>query len=498
MAKGTLGVRVANRNDIPGFEAPTDALDSSAQPDWLNDLGPEEKTPAVYWWLVAIIVLIWTIGGLVAWEEAPTMFLLLVLAVPIGLIARTIGTERDLKWIPSWLVLGYVAKMVASSGRYWVLAALYGGVGDAVGYHGNGIRNAEILRAFQLPEFGTGTEFVQVFTGVLYVPYTPTMLGGFFIFATLAFLGQVLLYAAFRRAFDSAGLKWYAFLIFFFPNLLYWPSSLGKDALMMFFIGIAAYGAVRLFADYQPRWLPVLAIGVAGAGVIRSHIGLLIMVSVGAAIAIGRRPRLQEANFRRLVSLAGLTLVMAGALAWAIADFGIDLSGGINDQLVQEELDPVFSNVEEQTDKGGSAVEGGAIRSLTDIPDGILRVLFRPLPYDAHNLQALVNSIIEGSFLLALFIWRFPAIIKNFRRKWRDPYMVFALTYTAGFVFGHSAVLNLGIMARQRSQAIPLVIVILVELGAMGVKRRERQAALAQESELVASEPAFQKALPSL
>lgn len=450
------------------------------QPDWMNQLSHKEEAPPLYWWMVFIIVMIWAVGGLLGWVEARTMAYLLVLTIPIGLVARTIGRDSDRTWIPHVIVLGYVAKILASTGRYWALVVLYGGSGDAAGYHGSGVRFAPIWRALEIPgptgllDFWTGTDFVDKFTGLLYVPHIPTMLGGFYLFATLAFLGQVLFYATFRRVFPAAGLKWYAFLIFFFSNLLYWPSSIGKDSLMLLFIAIASYGAVRLFSEYRPRWLPVLMFGVAGAGIIRSHMGLLIMLSLGAAIALGRRPQLKEANFRRLVSLAGMALVLAGALAFAIQDFGIDLSGGINDELVQEELDPVFSGVESQTDKGGSAVEGNAIRSIADVPQGVLRVLFSPLPYEAHNAQALVNSVLEGTFLLGLFVWRMPAIVRNFRKRWREPYMMYALVYVTGFIFGHSAVLNLGIMARQRSQAIPLVLVILVGLGGLGTKRVRR------------------------
>jgi len=443
----------------------------------MDQISHKEEAAPLYWWFVFIVVLIWIVGGLLGWVEARTMALLLVLSIPIGLITRTIGRDSDRTWIPTVIVVGYVAKILASTGRYWVLVELYNGSGDAAGYHGSGVRNAPIWRALELPgptgliDYWTGTDFVDKLTGLLYVPHIPTMLGGFFLFATLAFLGQILFYATFRRVFPAAGLKWYAFLIFFFPNLLYWPSSIGKDSLMLVFIAIASYGAVRLFSEYRTRWLPVLMFGVAGAGIIRSHMGLLIMLSLGAAIALGRRPKLKEANFRRLVSLAGMALVLGGAVVFAIQDFGIDLSGGINDQLLQEELDPVFSGVESQTDKGGSAVEGNAIRSIADIPQGVLRVLFSPLPYEAHNAQALVNSVLEGTFLLALFVWRMPAMIRNFRKKWRDPYMVYSLVYVTGFIFGHSAVLNLGIMARQRSQAIPLVLVILVGLGGLGTKR---------------------------
>lgn len=464
--------------ELPGGQ-PTPGREAD-QPDWLSDLALREETPPEYWALVSLIVLIWLVGGLLGWVEARTMALLLVLTIPIALIARTFGRDGDREWIPKVVIAGYAAKIVASSARYWVLVELYGGSGDATGYHGSGVKNAPIWRSFELPpptgllDYWTGTDFVDKLTGLLYVPHVPTMLGGFYIFATLAFFGQILFYATFRRSFSKAGLKWFAFLIFFYPNIAYWPSSIGKDALMLMFIGIASYGIVRLFEDYRPRWLPVLMFGVAGAGIIRSHMALLIMLSLGAAIALGRRPKLKAANFRRLVSLAGMALVLAAAVAFVIQDFGIDLSGGINQQLVEEELDPVFENVEEQTDKGGSSVEGSAIRSVADVPAAIIRVLFSPLPYEAHNFQALLSAVFEGAFLAGLFVWRMPAIIRNFRRKWREPYMTYALVFVVGFIFGHSAVLNLGLMTRQRSQVMGLLLVVLVEMGGLGVKRARR------------------------
>lgn len=235
---------------------------------------------------------------------------------------------------------------------------------------------------------------------------------------------------------------------------------------MMLFIGIGSYGVARLLSDYRPRWALLMAVGATGAGLIRSHMALLIILAALVAVAAGRGPKLQAAAFRRMVTLGVMLASTAAVVTFVISDFGIDVSAGVSDALVEDELDPIFAGVEDQTDKGGSAVQGGAIRAIGDIPQALVRVLFSPLPHEAHNSQALVNSVVEGTFLLALFLWRGPAIIRNFRKRWRDPYVTYALAFTAGFVFGHSAVLNLGIIARQRSQVIPFVIVLLVELGA--------------------------------
>lgn len=426
----------------------------------------EAKLPALYWATISAFVVLF-IGFLAAGSiEAKTFPLLIVLSIPVGYMVKRVPNALDARWMPLLITGGWVAKLLASTGRYWVLQVLYNGSGDATGYHGSGIQNAEIWRSFQIPRMDLGTHWVEGVTGLIYVPHIPTKLGGFFIFATLAFIGQVLLYAAFRRVFPSPRVIWYAILIFFFPNILYWPSSIGKESLMTLFIGITAYGAARLFVNYQALWIGVFAVGVAGAGAVRSHIALALVLSAGAAIALGRAPKLEAARTRRLLALGGLALVLAFAVQYAINDFGIDLTQGISDTLIEEEL----AEVEEQTDTGGSSVEGTAIRTPFDIPQAVLRVVFRPLPYDAHNAQALLNSLAEGTLLLALFIWRTPALLRNTIRRWREPYILMALVYSAGFIFGHSAILNLAIVARQRSQLIPFILVILVELGSMPVR----------------------------
>lgn len=444
------GVGSLQQIDVPSFE----------------DVGEARTFPVAFWLLMAAAGLAFVVAVASGWSEAETMVLVLMLAIPVGFVARGLPIAADAHWLPNMLILGYVAKLGASSVRYWALEFLYNGVGDATGYHNHGIQLSPVWRSFQVPPFEPGTEFVQVATGFIYVPHVPTKLGGFLIFATLAFLGQILLYAAFRRALPSPRLKWYALLIFFFPNIVYWPSSIGKESLMILFIGMAAYGAARLFASYEIRWMLILGIGLLGCAAIRSHIALLLAVSLAAAMVLGRAPVTDHAKARRLAHLLVVGVVLVGVARFANDDFGIDLSGGINETFLEEEIDPIFAGVEEQTSRGGSAVEGTAISSPLDVPEAVLRVIFRPLPTDAHNVQALVNSVLEGSLLLTLFIWRLPAILRNLPRMWRSPYLIFSFVYTAGFIFGHSAILNLGIVARQRSQLIPFVLVLLVELGA--------------------------------
>lgn len=447
--------------------------------------------PGLYWLLVVVAVVGFGATSLVGSREAVTFVLVVVLATPVAYIVGKMVSVHDARWFATVGMLGYIAKLTASGLRYWALEALYGGIGDATGYHNDAIRIAPLWESLQIPEIEPGTEFISVATGFIYAIYEPSKLGGFLIFATLAFVGQLLLYAGYRHVFADRSLGWYAALIFFFPNIVYWPSSIGKESLMILFIGIATYGIARLFTGYNLAWVGPIGLGLLGAGIIRSHIALLIAVSLIGALVLGKGPGDARSKGMRMVAIGASLVVLFGAIQLASIDFGIDFSVGINEQLLQEEIDPIFAGVEERTASGGSEVEGSMVTSPADVPDAVLRVVFRPLPYDAHNTQTLVNSIFEGTLLLALVIWRLRPIIRNLRRDWRHPIILYSLLYSGGFILGHSGVLNLGIIARQRAQLVPFILLLFVALGQPAWKRKK-----SESFEDAPAEPAMASSVP--
>jgi hypothetical protein len=58
-----------------------------------------------------------------------------------------------------------------------------------------------------------------------------------------------------------------------------------------------------------------------------------------------------------------------------------------------------------------------------------------------------------------------PSIIRNLTRVRRYPYLIFCLVSVIGFMVGFSAIFNLGILARQRVQVLPLLLAILIVMG---------------------------------
>jgi hypothetical protein len=82
---------------------------------------------------------------------------------------------------------------------------------------------------------------------------------------------------------------------------------------------------------------------------------------------------------------------------------------------------------------------------------------------------------VEGTLLLAVFLFRLPRILRNLFRSRRTPYAIFAFVYTGGFIIAFSAILNLGILARQRSQVIPFFLALLVVWGSKHVEEEDEE-----------------------
>jgi hypothetical protein len=407
--------------------------------------------------LAGVIVVAVAVAAGSGLADMGTVLLALVLAAVVLPLAGRLGTERD-PWM--WWVgpTAYLVKLAGAGVRYWVLVATYSGRGDAVRYHNRGQEIAEIWRSLTVPSSGggsgAGTQFVDSFTGFVYAIHQPTMLGGFFIFATLAFIGQLLFYTAFRRSVPDGRLGVYAAFVLFLPGLVFWPSSIGKESLMIFFLGVATYGLARAFDGYRPLWLLVAGLGLGGAGIIRPHVAAILAGSFAGAGLVGRGRWQGGAGVRRVVVLVVASILVGVSVA----------SLGDRYQLESpEDLDPFVSDIQRRTTQGGSSVEGGAVASLADVPEAFLRVLFRPLPHEAHNAQAMVSAV-ENLALLGIVVWRIPWMVRRLRRL-RTPYVIMSAAFTFVFVVAFSAIFNLGILARQRAQVLPFLLAVVVALG---------------------------------
>ena len=371
-------------------------------------------------------------------------------------IARWAASAEDRNWLPATVTFAYLAHLVGAWIRHYFVTVVYQS-GDSLAYHRVALDMVTAWRDFEVPVApvgSAGTRFVETVTSLFYIPSEPSMLVGFFIFSSLGFLGSVFLYLAFRLAVPTAHLRRYAVLIFFLPSMLFWPGSIGKEALMLFGIGTASYGVARLFAGSRIKGLATVTLGVAAMAAVRPHVAVMLVAALVLALVFSSRIGVRSGT--RLV----VVLITVAGLWWlsGLAMTRLGLEAG------EAGLDEFLLEQEQHTQQGGSAVVGAPVRNPVDIPEATLRVLFRPLPYEVHNEQAMLSAL-ESIALLALILWRSPTIWRHRSMLRSSPYLLFSLAFVAQFVVAFSSILNLGILARQRVQVLPFLLALVVAMG---------------------------------
>ncbi len=379
---------------------------------------------------------------------------LIVVTLPI--LAREARRQEDprLFW---FLFAALIAKILGSLLRYYVTFDVYRAA-DAVAFHRNGVVIAE---NFWNGIYSTGlhslsgTNFMSFFTGVVYIVTGPSKLGGFLVYSWLSFLGLFLFYRAFVLAVPQGDRRWYGWLVFFVPSLLYWPSSTGKEAWMMLTLGIASFGVARLLTGRVLRGTLLLAAGTLLAAIVRPHVGGLLAIGAVASILV-LRPRKSWGRVGPLLKWVGVV----GAVALSVVLIGQTQQFLGSDLSSATDLVSELEQTSTRSDTGGSAYDAVVVTSPAKLPLAVVTVLFRPFIFEVDNAQSLAAAA-ESTALLVFVLLRLRWIWAALKSMRRMPYVTFAVVYTAMFVVVFASLPNFGLLARERVQVLPLLFVLL-------------------------------------
>jgi hypothetical protein len=382
----------------------------------------------------------------------------LLVAISVPALRRQAEREADDRLFPVFAA-ALALKLVGAVARYFVAFSVYAGVADASAYDAWG---RKLATAFWHGHFRTrlpslsGTDFMRFLTGLVYSVVGPTKLGGFLVFSWLGFWGLFLFYRAFTIGVLEGRRRTYAALVFFLPSLVFWPSSIGKEAWMMFSIGIAAFGVAKILTGQTFRGLIPFGIGLWFAAIVRPHVAGMIAVALVAGYLLKRpHPSLRQlAPIVKTVVLTGL-IVLAGILVVRTDRFLHGFAQGPNPGVTD-----ILQGVTERTQQGGSSFAPSVLESPLRTPVAAVTVLYRPLLVDATNVQSLIAAT-EGTILLIFSIVRIRWILAALFGVRRQPYVGFAIAYTAVFILGFSAIANFGLLARERVQVLPFFLVLL-------------------------------------
>jgi hypothetical protein len=386
----------------------------------------------------------------------------------MNLTSSTPGREYNypFKLCKQTLVLSFFLKLLAGLVRINTNESLYGGQYDAGRYHSTGMEVAEQLWSgdFTLVaeltklEGSWGTRYTEFYSGLVHTMTGPTIYGAFLVFSFLAFIGLYFYYRAFCIAFPHGNRKLYALLVFLLPSLIFWPNGLGKDALMALFIGLTAYGAARVFAGEYLKSLLPLGIGLLGALTVRPHMIGIAAVAMMAGLILGSRRFVSTSPVLYVVVMAvifmgALYLVPLGAQYAGLSDTSLEALQGYIDQR------------QTSTGGGGSGFTFPSITDPTNFPEIAVTIIARPFPWEAHNLQAFIQSA-DGAFLILLMLWKIRRIGQAVRSISSNPYVTFILVYTVLFVIAFTTVANFGTLARERAMLLPFLLMLIAFLPA--------------------------------
>ncbi|UDY33923.1 hypothetical protein [Dermatobacter hominis] len=399
-----------------------------------------------------------------SYDVAMSMVVLLVIVVASIPVLRWLADRDGDPALFRITMAGLVTKMAFSLVRYWVIFIAYNGEADAARYDSDGWLYAQKVRAGNwipairsIDDVEDATRRIIKLTGYAYTIIGRSKFGAFFLFSWLAFWGAVLFLRGAKRAFPELDHRRFTYLMMFFPSLLFWPSSIGKDAVMIFLLGVVFYGAGLLLGP-RARLIGVLPFvaGMGGMVLIRAHVAamaaLAVVVATGFAALGGSKA--EGVSIRgRMVRIVAL-VVMVGAASVAVTQTSRFFTQEAGEATSTE---GAMELTLERTMIGKSAFQPVLVTTPALLPAGTLSVLFRPLPWEAKNVG---NLIAAGESLLLLAL--VAVSVKRLRywpsSAWRRPILIFAAVYTLMFVVAFSSIGNGGILARQRVQLLPFVL----------------------------------------
>lgn len=381
-------------------------------------------------------------------------------------VAGAVSVSRLPRPLKVLICAALALRVVGSWLRYTILFEFYDGSGDAMRYYRKGVEYADRLwqldfspffdSSLWLREHWWGTTFVPFPSGVILSIIGPSPLGEFLVFSLMAFLGLVGFAIAFRQVYPHVPLSRYARWIWLFPSLWYWPSSVGKEAVLLMGLGLSVAGFIG--RRERINWL-LLSVGVFFVFAIRPQVAAVVLVAFVLAqwLSLGARWTVRKAVQGLLILAMGL-----GGTRLAMTSVGLD---GLDTEGVIG-----YIEAESKQEMGDSRIAPVG-PGLTKVPVALVNILGRPFIWEARNPMMLLSALEILAFWV--IVWLRRRNVVQALRQWRtDRFLrlavpfVFVYAITLGMV-----ITNLGVLARQRIFLFPFLFVLLEAMPAQGGQR---------------------------
>lgn len=362
------------------------------------------------------------------------VFILLIFSVTIIFIWWLCSRNRHVR---SSLLLCSLCYHTIMSLVYYFSTVPY----DAIKYYVDTVTTTSSF----LGAYGNDKDFI-IFTLYPLVKYLKlSFLSCFMLFNIIGFFGLVLFYLTLKEEIplENKANK-YVNLALFLPGLNFWTSMLGKDAYIMFALGLILYS----LANLKKRYL-TLIIGLVLAAHIRPYVFMLVISCLLLTILLSSK----EIGFMAKLTLAMILILL--------------MIPGYYYFLQEVKLQSLDVKTAETYLAGKQVIMGGGGSDI-DISDyniffKAFTFLYRPLFFDAHNIRMLVGSI-ENAIYLILTLTMMRVSFLKFVLKEKSILIRFSFLYliTGTFIISHITT-NLGTATRIKNMLIITLLLLFLE-----------------------------------
>lgn len=304
--------------------------------------------------------------------------------------------------------------------------------------------DAETFKASILTKLGT--YFIFSFNYIPAAVLKMSFLSGTLLHGFYGFIGICCFYVITLKFIPKnsywGNTKLFPFL-FFLPNLHFWTVGIGKDSTSFLFLGLFFYS----FINIKTRFLLAIASGFL-LYLIRPHVALFAIAALGISFLVSK----QATNSQRFI----LSVLILGASFFILPKV---MEYSKIENLSSEDIENFSSTRTGNLSR--SHTESRIDISSYPYPLKVFTFLYRPLFFDAHNVNALLASI-ENLILLVL---SFKAFKKNPIKSFKAaPLLVQALFIflLVGSLAFSLTLSNLGIMLRMRNMFLPALIISIL------------------------------------
>jgi hypothetical protein len=289
-----------------------------------------------------------------------------------------------------------------------------------------------------------GTQFIIYLNYILIHIFELSILGCFVFFNLFGALGLLILDSALNKDIyiESPSFSRFIYFLPFLPSISFWSSAIGKDSLS--FLSVCLFGWILLNLTKRK---PFLIVSILLMLVVRPHIALIMVVSLGLGYVLSNHVKLIE----KLVLSTGML-----ASAWFLIPFTLNYTG-LNDV---NNLGSYVAERQSYNTQGG----GGIDLTAMSTPEQIFAYLFRPLPFEANSAMSFVSSM--ENLLLLMFFCACVYIKPKTYIKTQINKKALVIYSIISVVLLSMTTANLGIAVRQKLMILPVIFLILMTLRA--------------------------------